>query len=60
MQFMTVQEAVEIHATVEDKADTAAICADCHRAPLRIPETDQALLLRHALAAMPARYLLRQ
>lgn len=36
MQFMTVQEAAEIYATVEDKADTAAICADCHRAPLRI------------------------
>lgn len=58
MQFMTVQEAAEIYATVEDKADTAAICADCHRAPLRIardPEKLKDVLTQVAATHGPAK-----
>lgn len=36
LQFMSVQEAAQVYSSFTGKADTSAICADCHRAPLRI------------------------
>ena len=36
LQFMTVQEAAQVYSSFTGKADTSSICADCHRAPLRI------------------------
>ncbi|ECU6765024.1 hypothetical protein A6D65_25190 [Salmonella enterica subsp. enterica serovar Havana] len=36
LQFMTAQEAAQVYSSFTGKTDTAAICADCHRAPLHI------------------------
>lgn len=36
LQFMSVQEAAQVYSSFTGKADTSAVCADCHRAPLQI------------------------